>query len=426
MKEWYDFLKSLEAEFDFATVQKWLASLRVVSYDAGNIYLEAKDSFQVYWFEEHIRPKIKNLLNENNRPIKVHIKIANEKKTKNTEKRSPEIHLASDQLSNEFTFATFYENEKNTLAYKVLQESAEGQGAFNPILIYGPKDSGKTHLLIATAKALQEKGKKVFYVKTRTFTDHVITAIRLSSLQKFRNIYRNIEVLIVDDIHELAGKNATQEEFFHTFNTLHTSGTQIILSSNSPPTLLKDIEPRLISRFEWGISVPINVIDKKGLEAILEKKIKLLELTLSLEAKEFLLKTFLSPSELQKALEALGLRSTSSIFSLSELANCLKDLIFEKTKHELTFDRIAKNVAKHFGLSTEDILGKSQSRECSLPRQISMYFCREKLKLPYKQIGKLFSRDHSTVMTNIKAVEEKKALKSVETCLALQEIERTL
>lgn len=428
MKQWYDFIKAQELELGASTVQKWLASLKMVSFDAGNIYLEANDSIQALWFEEHIRPKIKNLLNSNNRPIKVHIKTANEKKMKNVEKKGPTIHLNSDQLLSDATFATFYENEKNTLAFKLLSEISKNQSAasFNPILIHGPKDSGKTHLLMATAKALQDNGKKIFFVKARTFTDHVVTAIRLSSLQVFRSIYRNVEVLIIDDIHELGGKNATQEEFFHTFNTLHTSGAQIILSANLPPSQLKDIEPRLISRFEWGVSLSLDKVDKNGLQAILQNKLKSLELNINLEAQDFLLKTFLTPSDLQKALQAIVLRSdTLGAVSLSEVASSIKDLISEQNKNELSHDQIIKNVAKHFGLNPEDILGKSQTKECSLPRQIAMFFCREKLKTPYKQLGKLFLRDHSTVMTNIKSIEEKKAARAGEVYFALLEIDRT-
>ncbi len=426
MKQWFDFIKSQEDELGSATVQKWLLSLKILSYDAGNIYLEAKDSIQALWFEEHIRPKTTTLFNSNGRNIKVHIKVAGEKKAKLPEKKSPVLHLKADLLLQDATFSSFYENEKNKLAFKLLSESSNQPIVFNPILLYGPEDSGKTHLLMAAAKAFEEKGKKVFFVKAQTFTDHVVSAIRFGALASFRNIYRNAEVLIVDDVHLLGGKNATQEEFFHTFNTLHTGGTQIILSSRPAPSQMKDIEPRLISRFEWGIALSVERVDDLGLKAILEKKISFLDLSLSAEIKDFLLKTFLTPSGIQRALQALLLRTEKKNLHLNEVIALLSDLIKEKEERKISFDQIVKSVAKHFGLSKEDILGSSQTKECAFPRHLAMFLCREKLKIPYQQIGKLFSRDHSTVMTNIKNVEQRKIAKDNDVYFALQSIDRLL
>jgi chromosomal replication initiator protein len=431
MKQWIDFIKIQEIELGEETSKKWLSSLKIISFDAGNIYLQAPDSIHAFWFEEHIRPKLKNnLLNSNNRPIKVHLQILNEKQKKREEKKTIVINLNSDKLDPSSTFSTFFENEKNVLAFKFLNEisskNESNLSGFNPILIHGPKDSGKSHLLMATASAFKEKGKKVFYVKAQSFTEHVVTAMRLSSITQFRNTYRNVEVLIVDDIHELANKNATQEEFFHTFNALHTQGSQIVLSSNVPPFQIKDIEPRLISRFEWGISLSLDKVDPSSLQIILENKLKAFNLNFTKDAKDFLLKTFSSPSNIQKAIEAIILRSETSNISLLDLNTHLQDLIKEQNEKVLSFDQIIKIVAKHFGLNPEDILGKSQTKECSLPRQIAMYLCREKLKTPYQAIGKLFSRDHSTVMSNIKGIEQKKINKSPEVFFPIQEIDRSL
>ncbi|MBX7065981.1 MAG: ATP-binding protein [Parachlamydiales bacterium] len=392
MKEWNEFLSELEHELGSEMVQKWIPKL--IRFDAANVYLEAEDSFQVSWFEEHVRPKLKGFVNVNHRPIKVH--LAAEKKAK--EKKDEQLlSFNPDPLDPEMSLDHFIPSEKNRIAYQLLKEPIQ----FNPIYIYGPKGAGKTHLLMGAALHLQKMGKRVFFVRAEKFTEHVVQAIRLGQMQFFRKIYRDIDALIIDDIHIFSKKAATQEEFFHTFNTLHTQGRPILIGANCAPSQLQEVEARLISRFEWGISLEVGKSDGA---AIIRKKAQLWKLALSDDLVLWLTEKF--PNDPVLALQALLLRSKGASISIQIAERVLKDLLEKAAENALTFEKIVKGVAAHYGITSEDILGKSQMRSVAQPRQIAMYYCREKLKLPFQKIGELFGRDHSTVMSSIKQIQK--------------------
>ncbi|MBA3722371.1 MAG: chromosomal replication initiator protein DnaA [Parachlamydiaceae bacterium] len=430
MQAWEQFLQSQEVELGIETVKKWLRNLKIQRFDACNLYLEARDSFQALWFEEHIRSKAHSkLFNGNNKRIKVHLAIANaplpQKKSKEKLKKKddqPSFLLTFDELDPLCTFQNSVVNEDNQLTHKLLTEiaglsknksqSVTKLGSFNPIYLYGKGGSGKTHMLMSLAHAFQTKGLKIVYVRADTFTDHVVTAIRAGQMSIFRQAYRNIDALIVDDVHIFSRRGATQEEFFHTFNTLHLEGKQIILSANCSPQELQMIEPRLVSRFEWGIVLPMKPLQKEEMQQILNIKAEALQFPLPPKIAEFLVETFVSnPKALIKALEAIILRShidpENSVNNLSipAVKTLLADLLIEEQKSTLTNTKIIQAVADQYGIRAEDILGKAQSRDCSLPRQLAMYLCRQQLKLPFMKIGEIFSRDHSTVMSGIKQIQ---------------------
>ncbi len=429
MQVWESFLQSQEKELGSDTVNKWLRSLKIQKFDAGNLYLEAKDSFQVLWFEEHIRAKAEGkLVTGTNKKIKIHLSISNsyqpeksKTKAKKSEYASAPFRLQFDELDPSCSFDQFIVSEENTLCHRLLLEAAglvkakEKQlGSFNPIYLYGDAGSGKTHLLMSIGQALQSKGIACQYVRAETFTDHVVSAIRAEEMSQFRHAYRNIDVLLVDGVHVFARKGATQEEFFHTFNTLHLAGKQIILSANCSPQELQLIEPRLVSRFEWGIVLPLKTLCRpEQITQMLASKAESFQFPLSEKLAAFLIETFTStPKALMKALKALILRlhldSKNHINSLSIIAakTLLADLITEEEKATLTPEKIIQGVAEQYGIRTEDILGKAQTKECTLPRQLAMYLCRQQLKIPFIKIGELFNRDHSTVMTSIKRIQK--------------------
>lgn len=428
MQAWEQFLQSQEAELGKETVDKWLRSLKIQRFDACNLYLEAKDSFQALWFEEHVRGKAQTkLVNGNQKRIKIHLTVANAqtvapKKWKKAAPDAPPFKLVFEDLDPHCSFENFIVNEDNHLAHKLLTEIAglsNGQanptppGMFNPIYVHGASGSGKTHLLMSLARAFQAQGKKAIYARAETFTDHVVNAIRAGEMSAFRQAYRNSEVLIIDDVHVFSRKGATQEEFFHTFNTLHLDGKQIILSANCAPQELQLIEPRLVSRFEWGIVLPIRSLQKSEIGKILALKADAFQFPLQPKIAEFLIETFVSnPKALTKALEALILRlhldphhSVNSL-TIPFAKSLLSDLMIEEQKSAITPTKIVQAVAEQYGIRTEDILGKAQTRDCVLPRQIAMFLCREQLKLPFMRIGEIFSRDHSTVMTSIRQVQK--------------------
>ena len=401
MKEWEQFLAQLGQELGPAVVQEWIP--KMVRFDAGNVYLAECDSFQNSWFEEHVRPRLKGFVNHNQRPIKVHL---GEIKRGEPKKEAPRIlSFAPDPIDPEMTLENFIPSPTNLVAHKVLTEL----NGFNPIYLYGPKGVGKTHLLMGAALSLQKMGKRVLFVRAETFTGHVVQAIRLGQMQAFRRVYRDIDVLIIDDIDHFSRKAATQEEFFHTFNTLHTMGRPILLSANTAPAQLSEIEPRLISRFEWGISLEL---ERSDISSILKKKAALWNMPLDEELKTFLLEKF--PQDPILALQALVLRGKGAPVNCAMAERLLKDLLAKEQENALTPEKIIKAVARHYGITSDDLLGSSQMRGIALPRQMAMYLCRENLKMPFQTIGRLFDRNHSTVMGSVKQIQKAIAEKQME------------
>jgi len=443
MRAWEEFQKQLEEELGKEIVDKWVRPLKVVRFDACNLYLEAKDSFKSIWFEEHLRPRVETALqNNNNKRIKVHLAIASQddssnakKKRKKSEPPAPLFDLTFDEVDPSITFEETVTSQNNLLAYKLLLEVCEGgEVTFNPIYLFGRTGTGKTHFMMATANALRAAGKRVIYVRSDTFTEHVVKAIRTGEMQTFRKAYRNIDALLIDDLEVFSRKGATQEEFFHTFNTLHTEGKQLILSSNCPPSELKYVEPRLVSRFEWGITVPLQLLPKEEMFELLQRRSVRLDFSLKPDVRDFLVETFGSNAKiLLRAFDALILRShlnkglgRAAPSTLDAVKKALSDLIEQEEKSIITPGKIIRTVADYYGIKMDDILSKSQSRECVLPRQIAMHLCRSELNLPFMKIGDIFSRDHSTVMTSVKQIQKGLDEKTGEIAHAVKGIQKLL
>ncbi|NGX62644.1 MAG: Chromosomal replication initiator protein DnaA [Candidatus Anoxychlamydiales bacterium] len=429
MKAWKLFLVDLEKKIGSSTVSKWLSSLKILKFDACNLYLEAENYFQAKWFEEHIRPILKKgFYNENFHKIKIHLSIKDsyqKPKTKEIKKQ-----FTSETLQTYLTFSFFIASEKNLITLKLLKEAASSNtSSFNPIFLYGPKGSGKTHILQALAHKFTERNLNVFYVSAKTFTNHVVDAIRNSAMAEFRKTYRNLDVLIVDDAQIFSKKLATQEEFFHTFNTLHSMGKPIILSANSAPNMLDDIEPRLTSRFEWGISLYLEKLKKSDFKLVLKSQQSLLNLHLAAEIEKFIIDNFNNITSIKKALKTIALNEhldDQKSLDANKIKNYLSPLILEEKEKDLDPEKIIQEVSIYFGLTSKDILGKSQTKECTFPRQFSMYLCRELLKMPFMKIGTIFQRDHSTVMTSIKSIKKELDNNKLDTFSALKQITKKL
>jgi chromosomal replication initiator protein len=451
MQAWQDFITVLEKEYGKETVVKWVLPIKLVKFDAGNVYLEAKDSFQMLWFEEHVKPKAKKyLINNNNRPIKIHIKVdeknAPQQPQAPQEQKEETVHFVPDRIESLYSFEQFIAGNQNLVPFQVLcklagfnpedykiEKPALELATYNPIFLYGPSGSGKTHLMMALAQTLSVRGLKVFYVRSETFTQHVVSAIRLGKMQEFRQAYRHVDVLMIDDIQVFSRKNATQEELFHTFNTLHTEGKQIILSANLAPRFLDNIEERLISRFEWGLTLPLEKVSTpKELQQIIQKRTQFYRFPLKQEVIEYLVKKFGNAKTLTKAIEILTIKShlhkidTKQLLELDEAKSFLAKFLEEESKEKLTEERLLQIVSENFGIKIEDMTGKSQSRESVVPRQIAMFLLRKELKLPFMRIGSLFSRDHSTVMSSIKNVTKAVEDQDKELSSYLNEIQRKI
>lgn len=427
MRAWEEFLREQENKLNKSVVDKWLRPFKVLRFDACNLYLEAPDSFKALWFEEHMRQKVlSSFLNQNHKKIRVHISLPEAPKEQEPKKNispltTPPFHLSFDELNPEFTFQSFSPSENNLLAFKLFCEIANldpttfekappTPPSFNPIYLVSRSGGGKTHLMMALASALKNQEKKVIYVRAERFCEHVVDAIRSGEMQAFRKAYRHTDVLLIDDIEVLSRKNATQEEFFHTFNALHLSGKQIVLSSIFIPQQLKFIAPRLISRFEWGVVLPMQHLNKEEMKKNLIDKAERSQFFLSNDVIDFLMETFSSSMKnLLRAFDALILRShlhEDTNRSLAKVKEQLQDLIDEEEKSLLNPGKIIRIVAEHFDISTDKILSKSQNRECALPRQIAMHLCRHQLNMPFTKIGELFSRDHSTVMSSVDNIQK--------------------
>jgi chromosomal replication initiator protein len=425
MDAWSRFLDQASALLGPEPVARWLRPLRVVRFDAANLYLETEEPMAVAWFEEHARPLVKEKLrNQNFRSIHVHLSLARltNYRSKRTIQSSATNHppfgertdtldkpraeseerpIRSDPLDPSMEFSYFVECPGNRIAAQLLRDSLAARSPlFNPIFLYGASRSGKTHLLMGMAAEALRAHKRVFYVSADAFTHHVVQAIRRGRMQEFRKVYRDAELLLVDQVDRLSGRTATQEEFFHTFNALHTAGRQIVLASQFPPAQLKEIEPRLVSRFEWGIALRVESPPSRDL---LLQKARAWNLSLSEPVVQFLIEAFSDPIE---PLQALSLRGIPSPLSVESAQIILRDLLAKQQRNALTPEQIVKRIAAHFGVTAEDLMGKGQAREVSVPRQIAMYVCRHKLEMTFQSIGKWFGRDHSTVMSSVKSVEK--------------------
>ncbi|MFV0342888.1 MAG: chromosomal replication initiator protein DnaA [Anaerocolumna sp.] len=318
-------------------------------------------------------------------------------------------------LNPRYTFDTFVVGANNNLAHAASLAVAESPAEiYNPLFIYGGVGLGKTHLMHSIAHYIleQNENSKVMYVTSEKFTNELIESIRNvnTTPTEFREKYRNIDVLLIDDIQFIIGKESTQEEFFHTFNTLHESKKQIIISSDKPPKDILTLEERLRSRFEWGLTVDIQSPDYETRMAILKKKEELDGLQIDNEVMKYIATNVKSNiRELEGALTKIvalsRLKKQEVNVTLAEEA--LKDLISPDNQKQITPELIIDIIAEHFNITSHDIFSINKSRNIAYPRQVAMYLCRKLTEFSLADIGKLLgNRDHTTVLHGIDKVEK--------------------
>lgn len=439
MEAWDRFIDFLETKYGKATTDKWARTLKIVRFDACNIFLKSNDFFQTQWVREYILPLAKDhFVDTNGKFIRIHIDAEEKKNKAKAPIKEIVVNFCSDSISPYATLENYYPSLENNFSHRALAKifgydletkklTSLAEDPPNPVYIYGPKGSGKTHLLMSIKALLEAHKMNVFYVNADTFTDHVVHAIRFGKMETFRKTYRNIDVLIIDDIEVLSRKNATQEEFFHTFNTLQTTGRLIILSSMFSPRKLEGIEERLVSRFEWGILLNIDVTKDRNINAkLMDEKLHFLSLALDEPTKEFLLENFPTADQLSNAIESLSKTSISDSISLAGARPLLDKLIKQRIIDGLNSDKILEEIAKIFGIRVIDMQSKAQTRDCVLPRQFAMFFLRHELKMPFMKIGYVFKKDHSTVMTSIKLIENQAEKSHEETLYYINAISTAL
>ena len=319
----------------------------------------------------------------------------------------------SSVLNSRYTFSSFIVGGSNRLAHAACLAVAEHPAqAYNPLFLYGGVGLGKTHLLHAIGNYALERNPEIniLYVSSEKFTNDLINAIRRQQTEEFRIRYRNIDILLIDDIQFIAGKEGTQEEFFHTFNTLHGAGKQIVLSSDRPPKAILTLEERLRSRFEWGLIVDVQNPDLETRTAILRAKGEALQVPVSSDVIDFLAHRIQSNiRELEGCLNRVVAYANLSRtpVTVEVAATALADLLDTSRRKRVTHEDIFREVSQHFSIDQRAIKGRGRSRNVVLPRQVAMYLLREETDASLVEIGAfLGGRDHTTVMHAVKKVEE--------------------
>lgn len=423
-EKWDSILNTMKTEYDISEIsfETWLRPLSIHSVDNDSITILAKDKMHMDYIEKKYSKQLMVTIGEIT-GVSYVIQFISEDSIQAAELQNVKSSAASQQniiaanLNPRYTFDTFVVGNNNRFAHAASLAVAESPGEiYNPLFLYGGVGLGKTHLMHSIAHFILESnpGTKVLYVTSEKFTNEIIDAIQRKdniSTIEFREKYRNVDVLLIDDIQFIIGKEATQEEFFHTFNALHESKKQIIISSDKPPKDIETLEERLRSRFEWGLTVDIQSPDYETRIAILRKKAEIENYPITnMDVIEYIANNIKSNiRELEGAL--------TKIYAFSSLSNeeltvglaekVLKDSISPNETRQITPDLIIKLVAEHFNITPADIISQKRNKELVYPRQIVMYLCRHMIDIPLAQIGAfLGKRDHSTVISGVKKIEK--------------------
>lgn len=415
---WSSVLAEIEVSVSRASFVTWFRSTELVENRAGTVTVAVPNIFAKQQLEVKYNDTIKELLKKYGVPVKAvvySIKASGPKKAAKmpagTAVKSAKSNLAQSPTLNErYTFDNFIVGSGNELAYAACQAISVKPGTkYNPLFIYGGVGLGKTHLIQAVGNGLKINNPdiKIVYVSTETFVNEFLDSIRFKK-QGFADRYRKTDVLIIDDIQFIAGKEKTQEEFFHTFNALHQANKQIILTSDKPPKAIPTLEERLRSRFEWGMAIDIQPPDFETRQAILQTKAQSHGVTLPDDVVEFLAK------HIQTNIRELE-GSLNQLLAFCELRGLDPDLataqaLLKGKQHRprhLTTKSIIEKTASHFDIALGDITGPKRDKDIVLPRQVAMYLLRSELHMSFPKIaGELGRKDHTTAIHSIDKVEK--------------------
>ena len=397
--------------------ETWIRDLEIESAANNNIVLIANYAFQKESIISRYHDLIKNTFNyltNRNCEITVLLKddISEEELQVASKLSNSQNSYPNTTLNPKYTFDSFVVGNSNRFAHAAALAVAEAPAtAYNPLFIYGGVGLGKTHLMQAIANEILQNNRnaKILYVTSEKFTNQLINAIKDGKNEMFRNKYRNIDVLLIDDIQFIAGKETCQEEFFHTFNTLHDNGKQIIISSDKPPKDIKLLEDRLKSRFEWGLIADISNPDYETRLAILRKKAQLDNIIIDDEVlSDIATKIDSNIRELEGVLNKLIANAslTNCPITLEMAEKAINDVVTKKDK-VLSLELIQETISKYFNITVEELKGVKRSNDVTFPRQIAMYLCRNVAQLPLTKIGEGFGkRDHTTVIHACTKIEK--------------------
>ncbi len=419
-KTWQATLGELQLQMTRGTFDTWLKNTEVISFEDGSFIVGVHSAYAVDWLQNRLLPTIKRTLQRlMGRSVEIRFIV----KPSGPDNPEPQDSLplvmaaqaaAADvpayqqnggglcqgQLNPRYTFDTFVVGPSNRLAHAASLAVAENPAAaYNPLFIYGGVGLGKTHLLNSLGRVAQERNHSVLYVSAERFTNDLITAIRNQTTQEFRMKYRQLDVLLVDDIQFIAGKERTQEEFFHTFNTLYAAQKQVVISSDRPPKAIHPLEDRLLSRFEWGLIADVQPPDLETRIAILRSKGEQHKVHVPMAVLEYIARKIPSNiRELEGALTRVVAQAQLMRQPLTiEVAQRALDQLLVQPA-DLTPEQVLASVAAHYGLSLSQLTGRNRTQPVARARQIAMYLIRQEVGASLPQIGKaLGGRDHSTV-----------------------------
>jgi len=424
---WLEAQANIEKVLTAQTFNTWIRPIKFHSATDNLIELAVPNKFIREWVKDKylaiIQEAVSSITDEK---YNIQFMIAEtaepDKQAESTEKPASEENRPAREKSrnNEFisnlnpkyTFETFVCGASNQFAHAASQAVANNPASsYNPLFIYGAVGLGKTHLLIAIGNHIIRNNKKarVSYYTSEKFMNELINCLRYSKMEQFRNKFRSMDVLLIDDVQFIAGKERTQEEFFHTFNSLYESHKQIVVTSDKFPKDIPGLEERLRSRFEWGLIADIQPPDIETKVAILKKKAELDAINLPDDVALFLASSATSNvRELEGMLIRLGAFSslTSNAVSLGMAREVLKDIIVDKAK-EISVEMIQKHVAEHFKLKIAELKSDKRLKALVVPRQIAIYLCRDLTKSSYPEIGEKFGgKDHSTIIHSVKKIDK--------------------
>ena len=409
---WQAALGQLQVEMPRAKFETWIRDAELLSYEDGEFVIGVKNAFARDWLDDRLRPTIKQVLGGIAgrtvdvrfvvwQPQTLSATVVPEQAVNQVRSTVIEPTPTPQTLNPKYTFETFVVGKSNRLAHAAAVAVTEHPaGPYNPLFLYGGVGLGKTHLLHAITRASIAAGRTAVYVSSEEFTNDLINAIRSHSTAEFRERYRQADILLVDDVQFIAGKESTQEEFFHTFNALHGQERQVVLSSDRPPKAFVTLEERLRSRFEWGLAADIQPPDLETKIAILRAKADRERRQVSQEHLELIARRAQrNIRELEGALTRVLAYTdlTGALLTEDTIETALSDVAPRAAA--MTPNRIISAVAQQYQIPEEDLLGPRRTRQIALPRQVAMYLIREETETSLPKIGQaLGGRDHTTVM----------------------------
>ncbi len=415
---WQAALGQLQMEMPRATFETWVRDAELLAYEDRAFVIGVQNAYARDWLEDRLLSTVKRVLTGIvGQTVEVRFVVWQD----STDIEPPVVALLESSpcenrgkltynLNNRYTFEDFVVGSSNRLAHAAAQAVADSPArAYNPLFLYGGVGLGKTHLLHAIGHVCVTAGLNVLYVSSEEFTNDLINSIRKHTTSAFRERYRQIDLLLVDDIQFIAGKESTQEEFFHTFNTLHGQDKQLVISSDRPPKALVTLEERLRSRFEWGLTADIQLPDFETRMAVLRSKAECAGRSVDPALLEIIARRVQSNiRELEGALTRVLACSDLSGVPLSQelVETALMDLL--PHNGVLTVEHIIAAVAAQFGVEEDRMLSRERSREVALPRQVAMYLIREETSESLPRIGQaLGGRDHTTVMYGYEKIADR-------------------